>query len=84
MGDFNSSGKWDVKLTSILPLPTEDEIFDDSYSTAQVMDMRYHIDALEAKVKRQADALRKISDIAETGNAEWVIEAAEAALLEDE
>ena len=52
MGDFNSEGKWDTQLPSILPLPTEDEIFDDAYSTAQVMDMRYHIDELEAKVER--------------------------------
>ena len=35
---------------------------------------------LQAKVERLADALRKISDIAETGNMEWVIDTAEAAL----
>ena len=42
--------------------------------------LRCRIAELEAKVERQADALRKISDIAETGNMEWVIDTAQAAL----
>ena len=37
---------------------------------------------LEARIEALTESLRKISDIAETGNVDWVIEVAEAALLE--
>ena len=62
MGDFDIDGRWNPQLASAFPLPTDEEILRDEYSTAQVMDMWSAIQSLEAENQKLREALAHIKE----------------------